>query len=86
MNFILMLSNIKEHLIAPCLAFAQTFQLQGYEQYGIHESVVSVVNVPTNLNLVQNVLLCMPYDDLSIVMFLERKLEYKSIYDRLCSF
>jgi hypothetical protein len=25
MNFILMLSNIKEHLIAPCFAFAQIF-------------------------------------------------------------
>jgi hypothetical protein len=48
MIFILMLNNIKEHLMAPCLAFAPTFQLQWYEQYRIHESVV---NVPTNLNL-----------------------------------
>jgi len=39
------------------------------------------VNVPTNLNLLQNVLLRMPYDDLSIVMLLKRKLKY--IYDRL---
>ncbi len=73
MNFILMLSNIKEHLITPWLAFAQTFQLQGYEQYDIHESVV---NVPTNLNLVQNVLSHMPYDDLSIIKILRRKLKY----------
>ncbi len=73
MNFILMLSNIKEHLIAPCFAFAQIFWLQGYEQYRIHESVV---NVPTNLNLVQNVLPHMPYDDLSIIMLLKRKLKY----------
>jgi hypothetical protein len=28
MIFILMLNNIKEHLMAPCLAFAPTFQLQ----------------------------------------------------------
>jgi hypothetical protein len=28
MNFILMLNNITEHLIAPCFAFAPTFQLQ----------------------------------------------------------
>ncbi len=34
------------------------------------------MNVPTNLNLLQNVLLCMPYDDLSIVMLLKRKLEF----------
>ncbi len=73
MNFILMLSNIKEHLIAPCFAFAQIFWLQGYEQYRIRESVV---NVPTNLNLVQNVLPHMPYDDLSIIMLLKRKLKY----------
>jgi hypothetical protein len=61
-----MLNNIKEHLIAPHLAFAQIFQLQRYEKYGIHESVVTI---PTNLNLVQNVLRHMPNDDLSIIMF-----------------
>ncbi len=37
------------------------------------------MNVPTNLNLIQNVLSRMPYDDLSIVMLLKRKLEYKQI-------
>jgi hypothetical protein len=38
------------------------------------------VNVATNLNLLQNVLPHMPYDDLSIVMLLKKELEYKSIY------
>ncbi len=36
----------------------------------------SVVNVATNLNLLQNVLPHMPYDDLSICMLLKKKLEY----------
>jgi hypothetical protein len=45
-----MLNNIKEHLFAPHLTFAQFFQLQRYKQYKIHESVVTI---PTNLNLVQ---------------------------------
>jgi hypothetical protein len=41
----------------------------------------NVVNGSTKLNLVQNVLSCyMPYEDLSIIMFLERKLQYNSIY------
>jgi hypothetical protein len=40
----------------------------------------NIVNVPTNLNLMQNILPKMPYDDSSIAIFLKRKLEYKSIY------
>jgi hypothetical protein len=48
-----MLNKIEEHLIALCLAFTQIFQLKGYGLYGTHGSVV---DVPTNLNLVQNVL------------------------------
>ncbi len=33
MIFVLMLNNIEEYLIAPCHAFVQFFQLQGYGQY-----------------------------------------------------
>jgi len=43
----------------------------------MHESIV---NVPTNLNLVQTILPQMLYDDSSIAMLLKRKLDYKSIY------
>jgi hypothetical protein len=68
-NFVSMLNNIEECLITPCLAFAHIFQLEGYGQYKIHGNVV---NVPTNLNLIQNVLLHMPHDDLSIVILLKR--------------
>ncbi len=60
-----MLNKIEEHLIAPCLAFTQKFQLKGYGPYGIHGSVV---NFPKTINLVQNVLPWMPYDDLFITI------------------
>jgi hypothetical protein len=43
----------------------------------MHESIV---NVPTNLNLVQVILPRMLYDDNSISIFLLKKLDYKSIY------
>jgi len=52
MEFLLMLNKIEECLIAPCLVFAQIFQLHGHGQYGMHGSIV---NVPTNLNLRQTV-------------------------------
>ncbi len=63
MEFALMLNKIQERLIAPHLVCAQNFQLWGYGQYGMHGSIV---NVPTNLNLIQNILPWMPYDDSSI--------------------
>jgi hypothetical protein len=50
MKFLLMLNRIKECLITPCLTFAQIFQLQGHEQYGLHGRIV---NIPTNLNIIQ---------------------------------
>lgn len=80
MEFALMLNKIQEHLIAPHLVCAQNFQLLGYGQYGMHGSIV---NVPTNFNLIQNILPWMSYDDFSIFDFKKRKLEY--IYIRLCS-
>ncbi len=58
-------------MIAPHLAFTQIFRLKGYGQYGMHGSIV---NVPTNLNLVQTILPWMSYDDISIVVFLKGKL------------
>jgi hypothetical protein len=77
MKYVLTLNKIGEHLIAPCFAFAQLFQLQGYEQYGM---CGNIVNVPTNFNLMQNILPRMSYDDFSIAIFLKKKIEYKSIY------
>lgn len=49
----------------------QIFQLKGYEQFGMHGNIV---NFSTNLDLVQNVLSWMPYDDSSLVVYLKRKL------------
>jgi len=56
-------------LIAPRLAFTQIFQLKGYRQYGMHGSVV---NISTNLDLVQTILLRLSYDDSSIAIFLKK--------------
>ncbi len=69
-NFFLMLNKIEERLITPCLAFMQIFQLKGYEQFGMHGNIVKF---STNLDLVQNVLSWMSYDDSSLV-YLKRKL------------
>jgi hypothetical protein len=52
--------KITNCLITPNFTFAQFFQLQGYGQYGMH---INILNILTNLNLVQNVSPQMPYDD-----------------------
>jgi hypothetical protein len=44
----------------------QKIQLDGYGQYGMHGNIV---NVPINLDLLQNVLPWMSYEDFSISMF-----------------
>ncbi len=59
----------------PCIAWI--FQLQGYGQYGMHGSIV---NVPTNLSIMQNILPRMWYDDYLAFIYFKRKLEYKLIY------
>ncbi len=66
MKLLLMLNKIEEHLIAPHLIFTQIFQLQGYEQYGLHGNIV---NVPTNVNIIQAILHWMLYEDYSIFVF-----------------
>jgi hypothetical protein len=53
MKFVSMFNKIKESFIVSRLSFTQFFQLKGYRQYDMHGSVV---NAPTNLNLVQKLL------------------------------
>jgi hypothetical protein len=77
MNVVSSLNKIEEPLVSPRLAFAQIYQLKGYGQYGIRGSIV---NVPANLDLIQNVLPHLPHDSSIIAIYLKRKLEYKSIY------
>jgi hypothetical protein len=76
-KFVPIVNKIEKHFITPHLAFTQIFQLKGYWQYGIDGSIV---NVPTNSDLVQTILLILLYDDSSIVVFLKRKLLYKYMY------
>jgi hypothetical protein len=72
-----MLIKIEKRLISACLTFAQMFQLQRHGQYGLHGSIV---NVLTNLNIIQTILPCMPYEDHIIFVFFKKIIEYKSIY------
>jgi hypothetical protein len=66
MEFVFKLNKIEERLIAPCFVFAPCFVIPSlYGQYGMHGSII---NVPTNLILLQNVLPQMPYDDYSILV------------------
>jgi hypothetical protein len=64
-----MWNKIKKCLSTQHPICAYIFYLQGYGQYEMHESIV---NVLTNFNLMQNVLLQMSYDDCSIFVFLKR--------------
>jgi hypothetical protein len=77
MDIVSLLNKIEEPLVSPRLVFAQIYQLKGYGQYGMRGSIV---NVPTNLDLVQNILPRLPHDSSTIIVYLKRKLEYKSIY------
>jgi hypothetical protein len=63
---LLTLHVFKEKMIVPCFAFAQNFQLKGYGQYGLHGIIV---NVPTNLDIVQFVLPIMLHNHSTIVVF-----------------
>jgi len=65
-KFVPILNQIEEHIIIPHLAFAWIFQLKGYGQYEMHGNIV---NVPTNLDLIQTILPWLLYYDSSIVVF-----------------
>jgi hypothetical protein len=79
MKYVLTLNKIKEHLIAPRFAFAQIFQLQGYEQLW---NVWKHCECSKTINWMQNILPKMPYDDFSI----EKKIKIQvNIYVKLHS-
>jgi hypothetical protein len=82
MKFLLMLNKVKEHLTTPHLTFTQIFQLQRYGQYGLHGSIV---NVPTNLIIIQTILLQMPHENYSISVFLKYIYIQIYLYGKLCS-
>jgi hypothetical protein len=70
------LTQLEEHLISPCLAFAQIYKLQGYGQYKMHGSVI---NVLANVDQTQSIP-CLPHDGATICVFFKQRLEYKSLY------
>jgi hypothetical protein len=65
MHLVSTLNVVEEWLIAPHLTFAKKLQLKGYGQYGLHGNIV---NVPTNLDLVQIILPRMPHNDYTIIL------------------
>ncbi len=62
------LTHLKKCLVSPQLVFAQIYKLHGYGQYKM-EGIV--INVPTNINQMQLLLPCLPYDDTTIGVFLK---------------
>ncbi len=63
------LNELEERLISPHLTFTQIWQLQGYGQYNIKGNII---NVPSNINFTQSILSCLPHDETSIGLSLER--------------
>jgi hypothetical protein len=57
------LTQLKEHIILTCFAFAQIYKLYGYEQYRMHGSVIKVL---IDMNQTQSILPCLPHDDATI--------------------
>jgi hypothetical protein len=69
--------ELEERLIAPQQAFTQIWQVEGYGQYKIRGSII---NVPTNVNITQSILPCMPNDETTIGIILKHRLEYDTLY------
>ena len=69
------LTQLEERLISPCLVFAQIYKI--HCQYTMHGSII---NVLSNINEIQSILLQLPHDDLTIGKFFKRPFEYKSPY------
>lgn len=45
------LNKLRKRLVAPCMAFVQIYQVNGWRQYNIRNSVR---NVPTNIDKIQS--------------------------------
>ncbi len=71
MKCVLTFNKIEYCLIAPCLA------LHKYLNYNVMDNMKCI---ETNLNIMQNILPRMPYDDYLIAIYFKRKLEYTLIY------
>ncbi len=65
------LNELEEWLIA------QIWQCQGYVQYNIKGSII---NVPSNINSTQSILLHLLHDEATIGLSLKKQMEYKSPY------
>jgi len=67
-SLITKLTHLEKCLVSPHLTFAQIYKLHGYGQYKMKDIVI---NVPTNINQMQLLLSCLPYDEAMIGVFLK---------------
>jgi hypothetical protein len=67
----------KKNHIFPQLSFGQMYKLHGYGQY---EMKGNLINVWTNINQTQLILLYLPYNEVTIGVFLKWRRQYKSHY------
>ncbi len=67
-NFVKKLNELEKRLISPRLTFAQIWQLQGCGQYNIKGSII---NLPSNINSTQSILLHLPHDEATIGLSLK---------------
>jgi hypothetical protein len=67
-SLITKLTHLDERLVSPRLTFARIYKLHGYGQYKMKGIVISV---PTNINQMQLVLPCLPYDEAMIGVFIK---------------
>ena len=72
------LTHLEERLISPRLAFAQIRQL-GYKKSQIGLTG-SVINVPSNLDIIQSALPRSVFDTMTIAVMIKRKMEYKHAF------
>ena len=78
LEFVLTLTHLEERLISPRLAFAQIRQL-GYKKSQIGLTG-SVINVPSNLDIIQSALPRSVFDTMTITVMIKRKMEYKHAF------
>jgi hypothetical protein len=63
--------------IFPQLSFGQMYKLHGYGQYKMKDNLI---NVSTNINQTQLMLMYLQYNEVTISVFLKWRCQYKSHY------
>jgi len=75
--FVSILFELKYIFIILKQTFAEICQVQGYGQFKMHGSVI---NVPSNLNIIQSVLPRLSNDETTSGLIIKNELEYNSFH------